>query len=388
MLRLGRRHALLGLVLLAVVAAACDPPPPPPPDPPPPPPPATSVAETWVSGRAIPWDLVFAPDETLLFTERSGGLRVVRPDRSVVALAGSPGDLVSSGEGGMMGLTLDPAFATNRRLYVCFLSNAPGGGVLDVRVARFTVDAGYTTVSNRADIVTGMPVNTAGQAGRHSGCRVRFGPDGALWVATGDAATGTNPQNLTSLGGKVLRVDTDGNPAAGNPSLGGGADPRIYTYGHRNLQGLAFRPGSGTPYTVEHGTSCDDEVNRLTAGGNYGWDPVPGYDESKPMTDLAKFPGAVSAVWASGCPTIAPSGATFLTGAQWGDWDGALAVAVLKSSQLRVMRLSAAGDTVASQVVTLTDRGRLRSVVQGPDGALYVTTSNGSNDSILRVTRA
>ena len=183
---------------------------------------------------------------------------------------------------------------------------------------------------------------------------------------------------------RCCRVDTNGNPAPGNAGL---ADARIYTYGHRNVQGLTFRPGTGAAYSVEHGTGCDDELNRLTSGANFGWDPVPGYDESQPMTDLTKFPAAKPAVWSSGCPTIAPSGVTFLTGAQWGDWDGALAVGVLKGSQLRIMKLDGAGTTVVEQIVTLTDHGRLRSVVQGPDGALYVTTSNGTNDQILRVTR-
>jgi glucose/arabinose dehydrogenase len=331
-----------------------------------------------------PWDLAFpeASSQTVLFTERNGGLRVRRSDGVVAALTGSPADLASSGEGGMMGLALDPAFTNNRRLYVCFLSNLTG--TLDVRVARFTVDAGYTAVANRVDIVTGMPVSTT-QAGRHSGCQLEFGPDGYLWIGTGDAVTGTAPQSLTSLGGKVLRVDADGAATPGNPGL---ADTRIHTYGHRNVQGLAFRPGSGTPFSVEHGTGCDDEVNQLVAGGNYGWDPVPGYNEATPMTDLTKFPAAVKATWSSGCPTVAPSGATFLSGSQWGDWDGALALAVLKNQQLRILRLNAGGDAVVSTVVTLTTHGRLRAAVQGPDGALYVTTSNGSNDLIVRVTRA
>ncbi|MFA5882585.1 MAG: PQQ-dependent sugar dehydrogenase [Acidimicrobiia bacterium] len=378
------RFVLVTLVAaLGVVAAACEPPPPPPP--PPAQPPALNV-ETYVAGRSIPWDLAFTPDGTLLFTERAAAeIRVVRPDRSVDELAGGAVDLVAVFEGGMMGLAVDPAFGANRRVYACFLSSLPGGGVLDVRVARFTVDAGYTTLANRADIVTGMPVNSTGSAGRHAGCRLRFGPDGYLWVGTGDAATGANPQSLASLGGKVLRVDTNGATAPGNAS---GGDPRVYTYGHRNVQGLAFRPGSGTPYSVEQGTGCDDEVNRLVAGGNYGWDPGPGYDESTPMTDLTKFPGAVRPAWASGCPTDATSGAAFLSGSQWGDWDGALVVAALKASKLHFMKLSEGGDAVVEDTVTLTDHGRLRSAVQGPDGALYVTTSNGGNDEILRVTRS
>jgi glucose/arabinose dehydrogenase len=203
-----------------------------------------------------------------------------------------------------------------------------------------------------------------------------------LWIGTGDAANGTNPQNEGSLGGKVLRIEKIlGTAAPGNP---GGH--RWYTKGHRNVQGIAFRPGSGAPYSAEHGTDRDDEVNRLVAGGNYGWDPVPGYNEATPMTDFGKFPGAIGAVWSSGFPTIAPSGITFLSGVQWRDWNGAIAMCVLKDQHVRVLRLNSAGTAVTSQVVALSGYGRMRSCVQGPDGNLYATTSSGgAADRILRI---
>jgi glucose/arabinose dehydrogenase len=137
---------------------------------------------------------------------------------------------------------------------------------------------------------------------------------------------------------------------------------------------------------VEHGPTRDDEINVLVAGGNYGWDPVPGYDESVPMTDVVKFPGARRAIWSSGFPTIATSGATFLEGDRWRDWDGALAVANLKGAHLRVLSLDASNG-VTGEAVALTTFGRLRTPVLGPDGSLYVTTSNGGGtDRILRVT--
>jgi glucose/arabinose dehydrogenase len=343
----------------------------------------TLSVTTVASGLSKPWDLQFLPGgTTLVLTEHTGEIDAL-VDGTVRELA-APADAVQSGEGGMMGIAVDPAFATNRRIYTCFLSNA--GGSLDVRVVRWQVDAGITTLTNRSDIVTGLPVNTAGSAGRHSGCRPRFGPDGMLWIGTGDAATPTNPQSRTSLGGKVLRVTTTGAAAPGNP--GGAFDPRIYTYGHRNVQGLAF-DNAGRAYSVEHGTGRDDEVNRLVAGANYGWDPVDPanparYDESRPMTDLAKFPTARRAVWTSGNPTIAPSGATFLTGAEWGTWNGALVMAVLKGQQLRVLILGAGGTSVASQATAVTNQGRLRTAVQGPAGDLYVTT-DATPGRILRV---
>ncbi|MGZ8761860.1 MAG: PQQ-dependent sugar dehydrogenase [Acidimicrobiia bacterium] len=331
-------------------------------------PPGLIVQRDHLTGLDHPWDVGFLPDGTMFVTERPGRLKVRLPN-GTVNLVAAPGDVRLGSEGGMLGLAVDPLFATNRFVYTCLSSNL---GAPDNRIVRWTVDPTFTGTTARADIVTGLPYST----GRHSGCRPRFGPDDALWIGTGDAAVGTNPQSPTSLGGKVLRVDRNGAAAVGNPDLGAGSDRRIYTFGHRNLQGLAFRPGTGAAYSVEHGTGRDDEVNLLVAGGNYGWDPVPGYDEGRPMTDFAKFPTARGAAWSSGYPTIAPSGAAFLTGAQWKGWDGALAVAVLKNTELRVMFLDGPGRTVTSAVVPVQlDLGvRLRSAVQGPDGSLYLAT--------------
>jgi glucose/arabinose dehydrogenase len=332
---------------------------------------------TVLGGLDHPWDLAFTPGGDLLFTERAGRIEVVAAGQRRVLAA--PTDVVVAGEGGMLGLAVDPAFATNRRIYTCLLSNR--SGTVDVRIARWRVDEGLTGLTDRTDILTGIP---GASLGRHSGCRPRFGPDGYLWIGTGDAAGGTNPQSPTSLGGKVLRITTSGAGAPGN--AGAPFRAEVYTYGHRNVQGLAFAP-DGKAYAVEHGTNRDDEVNLLVRGANYGWDPVPGYDESTPMTDLAKFPGARLPVWSSGSSTIAPSGATFLTGGQWAGWDGALAMAVLKGQQLRVLALGSGGSGTVSVAQEWTDLQmpvRLRVAVQGPTGDLYLTTDE-SPGAILRV---
>jgi aldose sugar dehydrogenase len=348
------------------------------------PPPKVTVT-AMQTGVDIPWDVAFLPDHTMIFTERAHGLSVVvNGERRLVW---KPADLVVAVEAGMMSLAVDPSFASTRQVFVCFASTA--GGAADVRIAKLTLDPALTTVTSRTDILTGVPMNPAGELGRHSGCRVHFGPDGYLWAGTGDAAIGTAPQDPHSLGGKVLRIDKNGAPAPGN--MDAPFDPRIESYGHRNVQGLAFR-ANGQVYAVEHGPGCDDEVNLLATGANYGWDPVPrapgdpAYDELTPMTDTQRHPDAVLPVLSSGCPTIAPSGATFVSGPQWGTWDGGLVLAVLKGSQLRMIRLSEDGRSAVAVSVALTDHGRLRTPTVGPDGALYVTTSNGSDaDSILRV---
>ncbi len=351
------------------------------------PPPKLAVT-TNQTGLDIPWDVGFLPSGTMLYTERAGGLNAVVNGQH--RLLWKPTDLVAAIEAGMMSFAVDPAYATTHQVFVCFASTAPGNGVDDVRIARLTLDAATTTATSRTDILTGIPMNPGGDFGKHSGCRLRFGPDGMLWVGTGDAARGTAPQDPKSLAGKVLRIDKNGAPAAGN--MAAPFDPRIESYGHRNVQGLAFR-ANGQAYDVEHGTGCDDEVNLLRTGGNYGWDPVPrsagdpSYDEYTPMTDLVRHPDAIEPVWKSGCPTIAPSGGVFLNGSQWGNWNGGLVLEVLKGSELFMLKFSADGTKVTEFSFALHDHGRLRSAVVGPDGALYVTTSNGGfTDSILRVT--
>ena len=331
-----------------------------------------------VGGLDHPWDLAFTPDGSLLFTERSGDISLLAGNTK--RTLAHPGDVEAVGEAGMLGLAVDPGFASNRRIYTCFRSTISGSA--DIRVVRWTVDAGYTALSNRTDIVTGIPTSTI-----HNGCRTRFGPDGYLWVTTGDAQIGTGPQSPTLLDGKVLRVTTDGAGAPGNP--GGSWDPRIHDIGHRNPQGLAFRPLDGQPFSVEHGPDTDDEVNRLVAGGNYGWNPhadgSTAYNQNFPMTDTARVPGALGAVWSSGTPTIAPSGATFVSGSRWKAFDGTLAISVLKASQLRFQQIDPAGTSVLHEWIKVTDQGRLRTAVQGPDGNLYVAT-DASPGKILRIT--
>ena len=339
-------------------------------------PPDLRVA-TLVSGLSIPWDFAFTPDGTMLFTQRRGVLSSRLADGTVQTIDADFGDLFARGETGLMGIVVDPRFASNRRFYTCQGHTGP-----EIQVIAWSIDAAYTQATRVADpLIGGLPATS----GRHGGCRLRFGPEGYLWIATGDAASGTVPQDLASLGGKVLRVDAStGAGAPTNPF----APSRVYTYGHRNVQGLALRPGTSQMWSVEHGPSVDDEINRLVAGRNYGWDPVPGYNESVAMTDLAKYPEAVEAKWSSGSPTLATSGGIFLDGEQWGVWEGRLAVAALKDRKLRLFEFTPDGAFVSQVIVSELDGafGRLRTPMMGPDGALYVSTSNGGgSDRILRI---
>lgn len=342
------------------------------------------------SGLTIPWDVAQTPDGTLIFDQRSGGLSVRRPNGIVASLSADFSDLYAIGETGLVGLVLDPGFVTNRRFYTC--QGHQAGSDREIQVITWTADADYTAATRVADPLLGkIPVNTAN--GRHGGCRLRFDTTGALMVSTGDAATGTVPQDLTSLGGKILRINpTTGGPAAGNPRINA-ANPNtrlIWTYGHRNPQGLALRP-NGQMFTVEHGPFRDDEVNRVLRNRNYGWDPHGAggsYDESVPMTDLQKFPNAKPASWTSGPATDATSGATFLVGRQWKSWNGSLVVAQLKGRSLLRLTFNRRGQLTGEELIPefTGTYGRLRTAQLGRDGSLYLTTSNGAGDVVLKVT--
>lgn len=336
--------------------------------------------DTILEGLDHPWDIAFLPDSTLLFTERKGTVSVVRDGkRSQIAAIT---DVRSIVEGGLLGMAVDPKFNENRFVYTCYNSQN-----IDIRVVRWKVNAGVTALENRKDIITDIPSN---DGGRHSGCRIAFGPDGYLWIGTGDSAqNGLNPQtpqNPKSLGGKILRVDRDGKAAPDN--LGAPFDSRIYSYGHRNTQGIAFlpKPLNGIiGFSAEHGSTVDDEVNELRKG-NFGWDPDIAYTEKNiPMTNKTKFPDAIEATWRSGTPTQAPSGLAAITGKQWKAWEGSLAMAMLKTSHLKFLSLDDKGKVVKEDKI-ITDKGRLRDVQQAYDGSLYISTDNGNNDKIIKLT--
>lgn len=336
--------------------------------------------EVVMEGLDIPWDVQPLPDGTVLVTERGGRL-LAHEDGQTREVALDIPDLFVGSESGLMGMALSPDVAQDGTIYLCH-ATAEGGAPADLRVTRWVLDEEVSTAEMDGVVVADLPITS----GRHGGCRLLLHED-VLYVGTGDAADEANPQSLDSLGGKVLALDPDGGPVAEAPFVDG--DPRILTYGHRNVQGLAVQPGSGdaTLWSVEHGSDRDDEVNVLEPGANYGWDPGPGYDESVPMTDLEAFPDAVEAAWSSGEPTHATSGAVFLEGEQWGAWDGGLAVAELRGTGVTVFTVAGEQVTDEQRMAELDgSHGRLRSLTLDADGALWVTTSNGGTDQVLKVT--
>jgi glucose/arabinose dehydrogenase len=347
-------------------------------------------------GLAHGWDIGFLPDGGALVTERSGRfvhLSSTEPGARASEVEADLSGVFASGEGGLLGMVVHPDFATSREFTVC-MNHQEGGDPVDIRLVTWRLSEDARSAERVRDLLTGIPTGS----GRHSGCRPTIDADGMLVVGTGDIADGAVPQDLTSLGGKVLRLDLrSGDPAPGNPFLDAPDERQRYvlSYGHRNVQGVTVRPGTGEVYTAEHGPNVNDEVNRIVPGGNYGWDPsqggtVGGYDESVPMTDLERFPDAVPAVWQTGGMTEALCGAAFLEGEQWGALDGALLVTALRGAKAVVLTLDDDGSVAQVAVPEELDDefGRLRAARLGPDGTLYVTTSNGENDKVLRISPA
>jgi quinoprotein glucose dehydrogenase len=280
-----------------------------------------------------------------------------------------------------MGLALDPAFPDPPRIYVSYTTGASGEARNRVSSIEFTGwDTGSPALGVETVLLDGIPAGNI-----HNGSRVAFGPDGCLWVTFGDTGNGELAQRMDSLAGKVLRMTADGQSAAGNPftdrpypfSL-------IYTLGHRNPQGLAFHPDTGKAYVTEHGPSDNDEVNILQPGGNYAW----------PARGILGRAGLVDPI-STWTPTIAPAGAAFGSGLATAGLRGKLVFVTLKQSDIRV--LSPVDETFSAvageQVLFDGDFGRLRAIAFGPDGALYVATSNhdgrgdprDGDDRIIRI---
>ncbi len=372
-----------------------------------------------------PWDMAFLDDGTMFFTEKCKGLSVRMPTGAVNALLGMGGsegyastadDLFCEGQAGMMGVAIDPDFANNRRIYVYSTSNMSNPHTN--RLMRLVVSDDFSGVSDRTDIVDDVPYKMAasdhpfGGPGAHNGGRVRFSPgDGYLYLTTGDNHNEEVPQSPTLMGSKVLRIDTDGNAAPENTPPEG-FDKRTYTYGHRNVQGIAFHPADNTPIAAEHGPWHSDEITVLVNGGNAGWDPRPnmagrddcpddycGYSPNQmdgmnrheraafmPMTDFDTYPDAMPPVWNNNGWSQGTSSAAFLKGSQWGSWDGAMVIGIMGIGfggtpiGQRIDVIEFDEDKAVVDVTELTlpmDAGRFRSVVVGPDGSLYTAIDEG-----------
>jgi glucose/arabinose dehydrogenase len=379
------RTWLIGLPLVLALQqpqAACGPEPNPPTDQPGTnePPPAGDtytasdgtrfVVETYIRNLEVPWGLAFAPDGRLFITERPGRVRIVIDNALLPSPALTLDDVAATGESGLLGIALHPNFASNRFVYVVYTASV-GGRTVNRLVRYREVN---NTLAERAVLFDDIPAATI-----HDGSRVKFGPDGRLYMTMGDAAVASLAQDLGSYAGKIFRLNEDGTSAAGNPF----SSP-IFSYGHRNPQGIDFHPVTNELWETEHGPTGFDEVNRIRAGANYGWPEITGSQTRPGMERPVLFYS----------PSIAPSGMAFYRGTRIPSFTNNLFFGTLAGVHLHRVRLNPQGTAVIGEE-RLLERvyGRIRDVVSGPDGYLYFSTSNrdgrgtpaSDDDRILRV---
>ncbi|WP_436066997.1 PQQ-dependent sugar dehydrogenase [Arthrobacter sp. LjRoot14] len=306
-----------------------------------------------VEGLRLPWSTVFLPDGTAVISERdSGDVKTVK-DGGTTLLGSIPG-VVPGGEGGLLGLAVSPDYASDKSIFAYFTARA------DNRIARLTLteaEPGGTLRLGPPEIIfSGIP-----KASTHNGGRIRFGPDGNLYVGTGDAQRREQPQDPNALGGKILRITADGKPAPGNPF----GDNPVYSFGHRNVQGLDW-DDAGRLWSSEFGPAVDDELNLIRPGGNYGWPEV---------TGAPGKPGFIDAkvVWPSTAES-SPSGLEITGSTAY--------LGALRGQRLWAVPLD--GEKAGRPVSHFTARfGRIRDVSLAPDGTLWMLTNNQNPDSAL-----
>jgi aldose sugar dehydrogenase len=382
-----------------------------------------------------PWDMAFLKDGTMFFTEKCKGLSVRTPNGDVKKLLGVGGssgfakvkdDLFCDGQAGVQGVAVDPDFDSNRYVYLYSSSrgaNRTYGGYNNI-LMRMKVGSSLADVSDIVEIINDFGYKPKksnhpfGGPGAHNGGRVRFGPDGFIYVAIGDNHSGEGPQSPTQLRGKILRVDRDGKAAPGNKPPAG-FDSRVFTYGHRNPQGIAFRPGTGDVFVSENGPWHSDEVTKLENGGNGGWDPRDnvngrpacpdgycGYSPNQmgatppkeraafmPMTDLKAYPNAMKPAWNNNGLSQGMCGSVFLVGKQWKEWEGRLAVGYAgigihgtpTGNRIDILDISKDGKSAKrEELLWPTFAGRFRHVSLDHQGNLYV--ADEASGMIYKVT--
>ena len=332
---------------------------------------------TILTGYEIIWGMDFLPNGDLIFGEKRGKL-YRKSNETVTEITGFP-EVLSAGQGGLLDIRVHPDYSKNGWVYASYSASNPSGGGL-LKLIRFKI--ANDQVQNIENVFTTNGTNTWYG---HYGSRIVFDFENYLYLSVGEGGTGsyggpntinTNAQDITSSWGKIHRLKDDGSVPAGNPVITGNSGPTtVYTYGHRNPQGLALHPETGEIWETEHGPRGGDEVNIITRGANYGWPNYSigiNYDGTTISSDHSA-PGIKAPVY-TWTPSIATGGITFITSNKFKSWKGNLLVSGLVSQKL--IRYVVNGEELVQEDVLLSNSGRVRNVVQAPDGSIYVSVEN------------
>ena len=319
--------------------------------------PAYFAVDTLAANLVVPWDIVFLPGGDMLFTERPGRVRLMQKynlkEESVLTIP----DVEVKGKMGLLAICLHPSFATNHFIYLAYNYRVDNSTFL--RIAKYSYSK--NALINQQVIIEKIP-----GVFNHTGCRLRFGTDNKLYITTGDADVPKLAQDLKALNGKTLRLNDDGSIPADNPFINSDtARKEIWTYGHRNSQGIAFQPGTGVMYNSEHGPTNGDEINIVTKGNNYGW-PVAHHRNSVDgmMPPVMEF-----------TPSIGPAEAMFYSGKNFPSMKGNLLVACMRGEA--ILKIEFANSKISSYNFLLKNKyGRIRALAEGPDGNIYFSTSH------------
>jgi aldose sugar dehydrogenase len=321
-------------------------------------------------GVDIPWGMAWLNEKDILVTDRKGELRIISNGKLLSERIEGLPELRAEGQGGLLDVTVDPNYAQNNLIYFSYSGLEGEGEGAHTSVMRAKLQGFKLT--EQTVIFDGGPNSTKGQ---HYGSRLAFDNQGYLYISSGDRANrDVNPQRLDRDAGKIHRINSDGSIPQDNPFVAQKeANPSIYSYGHRNPQGMAKHPVTGDIWTHEHGPKGGDEINIIQSGANYGW-PVISYGvnySGTSFTDLTEKEGMQQPIW-YWVPSIAPSGMTFVTSDVYPDWKGKVIVGSLKFAYLVALELD--GNKVLSQETLFPGIGRVRNVKQGDDGYIYVAT--------------
>jgi aldose sugar dehydrogenase len=325
--------------------------------------------DTLATGLQNPWSMAFLPDGRILIAERPGRLRIWEDvSLSEQQIQGLP-DIWARGQGGLLDVVLHPDYAENGRIYLAYSKKTNGGG--NTAIARAKLEG--TELTGLEEIFYGFPLTSTTH---HFGCRIVFDADNNLFFCIGDRGTMENAQTLANHNGKVMRIHDDGSVPADNPFVGiQGAMPEIWSYGHRNIQGMALHPETGKLWSHEHGARGGDEINLVEKGGNYGWPRVThgiDYDGSI-ITPDTTLPGMIDPVlhWT---PSIAPCGLAFVHGDRYPSWNSDMLVGALAGQHIHRVKFD--GEKAIHTEKLLQGFARFRDIRIGPDGYIYVLTES------------